>query len=118
MVVDDDPTVLALAAMVLLRSGYRCLKAANAAEALRILSDSPDVDAVISDIRMPGMTGIELGLAIRRQRGGMPILLISGFTDSDREDSIGFFLQPKVGFLPKPFTPAQLTNAVASLLAD
>ncbi len=110
--------MLALVTMVLLRSGYRCLKAANAAEALRILADSPEADAVISDILMPGMTGIELGNAIRQRWSGMPILLISGYTGSDMEDTMGLFLQPGIGFLPKPFTPSQLTKAVDALLAE
>ena len=117
LITDDDPTVLTLATLVLQKSDYRCLKAANAEEALRILSDSPEVDALVSDILMPGMTGLELGHAVRREKRDLPILLISGFPGADKEDAMGLFQQPKVAFLPKPFTPVQLTKAVDSLLA-
>lgn len=117
LIADDDPTVLALATLVLQRSGYRCLKAANAVEALSILGDNLEVDALISDILMPGMTGIELGHQVRRQMQDLPILLISGFQGMDKEDSLDLFLQPRVAFLPKPFSPSQLKDAVDALLA-
>lgn len=117
LIADDDPSILTLATLVLQQSDYRCLKAASAVEALQILSDRPEVDALVSDILMPGMTGIELGHAVRRDKGDMPILLISGFPGADKDDALGLFQQPKVAFLPKPFTPVQLTKAVESLLA-
>lgn len=116
LIADDDPTVLTLATLVLEKSDYRCLKATNAMEALQILSDRPEVDALVSDILMPGMTGIELGHTVRRDKRDFPILLISGFPGADKDDSLGLFLQPKVAFLPKPFTPVQLRKAVDSLL--
>jgi CheY-like chemotaxis protein len=117
LIADDDPTILQLATLVLQQSDYRCLKASNAVEALRLISDSPEVDALVSDIRMPGMTGIELGNSVRLIKQDMPILLMSGFSGADKEDVMGLFEQPRVAFLPKPFTPAQLKKAVDSLLA-
>lgn len=116
LIADDDPTILQLATLVLERSNYRCLKAANAFEALQMLSDNPEVDALISDIRMPGMSGIELGHNVRRIHQDMPILLMSGYSGADRSDDMGLFQQPKVAFLPKPFTPAQLRTAVENIL--
>ena len=116
LIADDDPTVLTLATLVLQKADYRCLKATSATEALQILMGSPEVDALVSDILMPGMTGIELGHAVRREKRDLPILLISGFPGADKDDSMGLFQQPKVAFLPKPFTPTQLKSAVDSLL--
>lgn len=117
LITDDDPSVLNLAAFILQQSNYRCLKAASAAEALRQLSDIPRIDALISDIQMPEMSGIELGRSVRRMRRDLPILLISGFSGEYRDASQELLQQPKVGFLPKPFTPAQLKSAVDLLLA-
>jgi CheY-like chemotaxis protein len=117
LITDDDPTVLNLAAFILQKSDYLCLKATNAIEALQILADSPEVDGLVSDIRMPGMSGIELGHAVRELKADLPILLISGYTGADKGDPLGLFQQPKVAFLPKPFTPDQLRKAVDSLLA-
>jgi CheY-like chemotaxis protein len=117
LITDDDPTVLNLAAFVLQQSDYRCLKAASAAEALRLLSDSPEIDALISDIQMPEMSGIELGRRVRRIKRELPILLISGFSGEYRDESLDLLQQPRVDFLPKPFTPYQLREAVDRLLA-
>jgi CheY-like chemotaxis protein len=117
LIAEDDPTVLTLLTMVLQRSNYRCLKAGNGTEALEIFSANPDIDGMISDILMPGMTGIELSFAVRRKNRNLPILLISGFIGMDNRDSQGLFQQPRVAFLPKPFTPDQITQAVASLLS-
>jgi CheY-like chemotaxis protein len=118
LITDDDPTVLNLATFILQRSNFLCLKATSAIEALQILSDGPDIHALISDIRMPGMTGIELGHTVRETKKDIPILLMSGYPGADKDDSIGLLLQPKVEFLRKPFTPAQLTQAVEKLLAQ
>jgi DNA-binding NtrC family response regulator len=117
LITDDDPTILNLATFILQRANYLCLKATHAMEALQILSDGPEVHALISDIRMPGMTGIELGHTVREIKKDMPILLMSGYPGADKDDSIGLLLQPKVDFLRKPFTPVQLTQAVDKLLA-
>ena len=116
MITDDDPTVLNLAAFILEKANYLCLKATNALEALQVLSDSPEVDALVSDIRMPGMSGLELGNTVRQIKQDIPILLMSGFPGADKDDALGLFQQPKVAFLPKPFTPAQLRIAVENLL--
>lgn len=117
LITDDDPVVLNLATLILQQSAYHCLKATSAPEALRVLAENAAIDILISDILMPGMTGIELGHTVRRAKRELPILLISGFPGADKDDSLGLFLQPKVAFLPKPFTPSQLRLAVDSLLA-
>ena len=118
LIIDDDLTVLNLASYILEQSNYRCLKAAGPLEALQTLSDRPEVDALVSDIQMPGMTGIELGNHVRRLNQDMPILLMSGFSGTEKDDGLGLLQQPKVAFLPKPFTPAQLRKAVENLLAE
>lgn len=115
IVADDDPAVLGLAVLALQQADFRCLKATSASEALRLLSEGPEADALITDILMPGMTGIELGHRVRRTGRELPILLISGYPGADKNDSL--FQQPRVAFLPKPFTPSQLRKAVDSLLA-
>lgn len=117
LITDDDPAVLALTALVLQKSSYRCLKATSAAQALQILSSLPEVDALVTDILMPGMTGIELGNVVRRDKPDLPILLISGFRGSDKDDPLGLLRQPGIAFLPKPFTPVQLLTAVDALLS-
>ena len=91
LITDDDPTVLNLASFILQKSDYLCLKATSAIEALQILSDSPEVEALVSDIRMPGMSGIELGHTVRKMKADLPILLISGYPGADKGDTQGLF---------------------------
>ena len=67
-------------------TGRQVLEASNAEEALRIFGDDPQaVDAVVTDIVMPGMNGWQLGSRIRELRPGLPTLYISGFTDGTAE---------------------------------
>jgi signal transduction histidine kinase len=81
LLVDDNDEVRATAAVYLRDVGLAVLEADAAAAALRIL-DAHGVDAVVSDIAMPGeMDGMGLADAIRRARPGVPVLLVSGFSE-------------------------------------
>jgi len=117
LIADDEPAVLTMTALFLQMAGYASLKAADGPEAMEILQANPAVDALISDIRMPGMTGFELGRAVRALDSSMPILLMSGFAGHTREDSQGLFEQQNIQFLPKPFTANQLLASLEMLFA-
>jgi CheY-like chemotaxis protein len=117
LIADDEPTVLTMTALFLQKAGYHCLKASDGREAMERYRANPDLDALVSDIRMPGMTGFELGRALRLARPSLPILLMSGFAGHTREDSQGLFEQQNIQFLPKPFTADQLVASVEMLLA-
>ena len=60
--------------------GYETTWAANGNEALKILAEADGFDAVFSDVVMPGMSGVELGLEIRRRHPGLPVVLTSGYS--------------------------------------
>lgn len=117
LIADDEPAVLAMTALCLQKAGYTCLKAADGLAALRLFEETPGIDALVSDIRMPGLTGFELGRDVRMRNPSLPILLISGFAGHTQEDSQGLFLQSNVQFLPKPFTASQLVASVEMLFA-
>ena len=108
MVVDDDPEVRVIVAEFLEDFGYRVIQASGGAEALTLLSHTPDLRMIITDIRMPDMSGIELAdIATRRQRD-LKVILISGY-----------FVSQQVGrrFLRKPFRMAELAAMVRDELA-
>src|SRR5262245_35771405 len=104
LVVEDSPEVAEVAAAYFEQLGYTVKQVANAHEALELLGNDPRVDLVFSDILMPGgMTGLELGHAIRRLYPEMPVLLTTGYSSS-AQDAVreGFVV------LQKPFDRAAL----------
>jgi CheY-like chemotaxis protein len=107
MVVDDDPEVRVIVAEFLEDFGYRVIQASGGAEALSLLSQTPDLRMIITDIRMPDMSGIELAdIATRRQRD-LKVILISGYFVSQQVDW---------RFLRKPFRMKDLEAAVRAEL--
>jgi len=101
LVVDDDDTFREMLSDALRYNDYIPFAAAGGKEALRELENG-SVDAVITDIRMPGMDGIELLKTIKDQYPDLPVILITAFFDrDDLESSLGD--QEADGFLEKPF---------------
>src|SRR5262245_42654444 len=80
LLVDDEPGLLVTTAANLELEGLEVVTALNAAEALAALARER-FDVVISDIRMPGMSGIDLYHEVQRRHPGLPMLLNTGFFD-------------------------------------
>ena len=115
LLVEDDSNLRALVARVLKSRGYTVHVAASGIEALVIASDPATLlDAVITDVVMPGMNGRELVEKLLESRPEMGSLLMSGYTDDDvlRRG----VLQGETAFLQKPFTPDQLARKVRAVL--
>jgi len=115
LLVEDDANLRLLIARVLGACGYTVLAASGGVEALAI-ADNPAIliDAVITDVVMPGMNGRELVEKLVDSRPGMGSLLMSGYTDDDvlRRG----VLHGETAFLQKPFTPDQLARKVRAVL--
>lgn len=118
LLIDDDEIVLESLSRLLESQGYRVERAKNGFQAIE-KAQSEDFHLVISDIRMPGMDGIELIQRLReitRERGGkeIPEILITGYTD---ENSYLKALKLKVtDYLYKPFDVNQFLSVVAKRL--
>lgn len=80
LVVDDEPDVADLAVAMLRSYGIGAIVAYSAAEALFALEADPGIDAVFSDVLMPGMNGLELAHAIASRHPGVALVLTSGHT--------------------------------------
>src|SRR6187402_308350 len=78
LVVDDHPALCLVARLVLQRSGYRVLTANHADEAENIARENPDIDLLLTDIDMPGMTGDELAEWFHVTRPNTAIVFMSG----------------------------------------
>jgi CheY-like chemotaxis protein len=111
LAVDDDVLVLMNTAALLEDLGHEVIEASCAAEALALFEARPDIDLLVTDQAMPGMTGSQLIEAIRQRRPDLPIILASGYgeTPSDGLDS--------VVRLGKPFNQRDLQRALATAIA-
>ncbi len=115
VLVEDEPLVRNLVSEVLRQNGYQVMEFANGREALgRLRHVRGPVHALVTDVVMPGMSGIELARQLAEGRPGMRILYLSGYTD-DLVERQGV-LQPGRAFLQKPFTPDTLLRKVRELL--
>ena len=115
LLVEDDTNLRYLVARVLRGCGYTILVAASGAEALAIAEDpKKSIDAVITDVVMPGMNGRELVEKLVAARPGIGFLFMSGYTDDDVLRRGG--LQGESEFLQKPFTPDQLARKVRGVI--
>jgi CheY-like chemotaxis protein len=113
--VEDDADVRLLAKTVLERRGYRVLEAQHGRAGIAVAAGvGGAIDVVVSDVIMPGLGGPEMADALAAHHPGLRVLFISGYTDRAREQlgSPG----PGRAFLAKPFTPAELTDAVRTLI--
>jgi two-component system cell cycle response regulator CpdR len=99
LLVEDDPEIRYATGALLGSLGYRILQAAQATEALRVLAGEPDVDLLLTDIRMPGgMTGIDLARAALAQRPALRVMFTSGSAVSDAAPELGPVLQKPYRF--------------------
>jgi DNA-binding NtrC family response regulator len=115
LVVDDDDPVRVMIARLLRTQGYTVLQASQAAEARAIL-EGQRPDLVISDIVMPGESGIELRRAIATMYPGLPVILISGYS---AEGPAEFAARtPDTVFVQKPFAADQLLDLVNETFAS
>jgi PAS domain S-box-containing protein len=115
LVVEDEAGIRALVRKILRRHGYRVLEAGSGAEAVEIVKHSETrLDLLLTDVMMPGMSGLELASFVRELRPDLRVLYISGYTD-DAQVAAGDF-PPGSAFLQKPFTLGSLINKVKEVL--
>lgn len=115
LVVDDDDPVRVMLARLLRTQGYLVIQAAHANEA-RAQLDTKRPDLVITDIVMPGESGIELRRDILERWPEIPVILISGYS---AEGPAEFAARtPNTVFVQKPFAADQFLALVEQTLAD
>jgi len=115
LLVEDDVQLRSLTRRVLERSGYTVLEAETAGDALLICEKHPEIDMLLTDVVMPRMHGLELADRVTELRGRTRTLFVSGYPGD--EETHARLLAPGVHFLPKPFTPTSLLEAVRRALA-
>lgn len=110
LLVDDEDLVRASTCDMLVELGFQVIEASSGPQALKELARIGHIDVLITDHLMPEMTGVELANAVAGERPGMPVLIVSGYSDA-----IG--IDAELPRLEKPFRQIDLSAALASLLA-
>lgn len=114
LLVEDEETVRAVTRKLLEKLGYEVTTARDAEEGLEIFEEEgPAIDGVVTDVVMPGLTGIQMAARLREMRPDLKVLFVSGYASRDVGGSPG---EPPEPFLPKPFTLNELARAVRSAL--
>jgi len=109
MVVDDEPDMVENYARILRRAGYQCLTATDPRRALAQLeSERPDL--LLTDLKMPGIDGMELLRRALEIDPGLPVILVTAFATI--ESAVEAIKQGAFDYLPKNFTVEQLRIAV------
>ena len=117
LIADDDEDILALVRTVLERSGHEVMVARDGAQALELARERRP-DLAVLDISMPELDGLEV---LRRLRASaetsqLPVVLLSARA---QEEDVAFgYENGASAYLPKPFSPRELTQRVAELLAS
>jgi signal transduction histidine kinase/ActR/RegA family two-component response regulator len=110
LVVDDDVLVLAGTAAMLEDLGHSTVKKSSGMEALEFLNSGEEVDLVVTDHAMPGMTGVELARHIHQAWPLLPVLLASGYAELPNEQALDL---PR---LSKPYRQDELAAQITMLL--
>ncbi|MBM3962535.1 MAG: response regulator, partial [Planctomycetes bacterium] len=114
LLVDDDAAVRQPLALALANAGFRVTAAADADEALAALRGGARCEVLLTDVRMPGLSGPQLAAAVEREFGAVPVLFLSGHTDDPALRSGQ--LPARRCFLSKPVAVGALVTALRTLL--
>ena len=112
LVVDDEPLVRMTTADMLRFGGFDVLEAAAGAQALGLLDAQP-VAALVTDVRMPGMDGVDLSHRVRAAHPDMPVVFVSGDSQPDAAH-----LPTRTHYIRKPVNLRQLIATVSQAIAD
>ena len=112
VIVDDDPLVRTTSGAVLQDLGHRVTEVASAEEALEILESGQEVDILITDHAMPGMTGAQLVSEVNIRWPTLPVVLATGYAEIQEDLSDG------ATRLSKPYDRLGLTEAIAKAVED
>lgn len=115
LIVDDEEVVLESLKRIVERGGYDCFVARGAMEALRILEEN-QVDIVISDIKMPGMDGMELLREIKAHFPDVDALMMTGF--DTKETFVQVIEAGATDFIAKPFHQDELLAKIKRIVRE
>jgi DNA-binding NtrC family response regulator len=113
LIVDDEPNVLDSVSKILSRKGFETVTSKNGEDALRQIKNEK-YDLVVADLMMPKVSGIDLLKAVKNENKEIAFLVITGYPSINT--AVEATKYGAGGFLPKPFTPTELEEAVEKAL--
>jgi two-component system, cell cycle sensor histidine kinase and response regulator CckA len=117
LLAEDEEMVRELAIEIFQGAGYTVLDAPNGAAALAICDRHEGrIDLLVTDLVMPGMSGIELARRVCDSRPGIPVLFMSGYSE-DAKQRLGDLDEGRA-FLQKPITPTKLSRKVREIFSE
>ncbi len=118
LIVDDDPDISHVLKISLLKNGFSVNTFTSPEEALqKFHSSSKDYSLMLSDIRMPGMSGIQLTRKVKEINPNIKVVLMTSFEIRDNEFSKVFPSTQVDGFVQKPFGIRDLTDKILSVIS-
>jgi len=114
LIVDDEADIRKVVRMTLQKAGYEVLEAENGEKAIEVINTGENrllLDIIICDIRMPKVNGIEAIAYFRQNYPRVPLIVLTGFPDTDMATSL--LRQGVVDYLVKPVEGEKLRAAVA-----
>jgi len=110
LLVDDDPLVIASTAAMLQDLGHSVVEATSAMTALTMLRNGTQVDLIVTDHAMPGVTGAELARLVRQSWPNLPVIVVTGYPEVPKGEDQGFT------WLAKPFPREALAARIDTAL--
>jgi two-component system cell cycle sensor histidine kinase/response regulator CckA len=111
LVVDDEKEIRSLVRLLAERAGYRVIEASSADEALRILEERVfEPNLLLTDIVMPGMSGLALAAQAHHLRPSLPVIFMTGFANEYQAELSGSVC------LRKPFKAPELLTAIQDVI--
>ena len=115
MIIEDDEAMRSLLEDFFEEEGFETDSASNGADALRILSKDP-LDLIVTDIRMPGLTGLDILPRLRRLKPETPIIVMTAFGSEDvRRRSLE---RGATTYLEKPIHLSQLRTLIHEMISE
>ena len=119
LVVDDEPDIRRVVRIMLEKAGYDVLEAEDGQAAIEVINTGENrlmLDAVVCDMRMPKINGVEAMAYFREHYPHVPVVVLTGFPDT--EMAVSSMRNGVVDYLVKPVDGERLTAAVASAMAQ
>jgi two-component system chemotaxis response regulator CheY len=117
LVIDDEPSVRAVVRMTLEKAGYDVLEAENGEKAIEAINAGENrlvLDAVICDIRMPKINGVEAIEYFQKEYPHVPLVVLTGYPET--EMAVSFIRKGVADYLVKPVEAERLRDAVANAM--
>jgi FixJ family two-component response regulator len=116
-IIDDEEVMTSVTTILLQRLGYSTVSYTSATRFIDAFEAAPErINLVLTDVVMPGMTGVQLVKTLRESGHDVPILLMTGFNVQSRLELGGTL--GRISFLRKPFTVAHLAQSIRRMLSS